>query len=271
MRSISIDRNEIQETNNSESLNKTKLDSPIISKFKNRNFNIDSNPIKISQDISNNHINNNEMLKVTSRTMMSNLNNFEMDKSNNENFALFNKTNKNKNPLLFDSEEFIHKYDLVNIIPKTSFLKVDDKKFISRGEVQKIIDSKKNSRNDKISLDQKLTPFQKNENYKNLLKEKLKLNKEINGDKGILMRKSYENFKNINLEELNLPSSSCTIFSYDKNSNKNCKDIIFSKIRNDNSVLDLANTSKEYLPNIGYQSMSTTGFGILINFNFYKK
>ncbi len=240
------------------------MDTPIISKFKSIDFNTDSKPKKLTQDNFNKDPNNNDNLKIPSRSM-NNTKSTLIDPQ--ENSDLNNKYKKNKNPLLFDSEEFIHKYDMANIIPKSSILKIDDEKFISRGEVQKIIESRKNQRKYNIESIQKLTPFQKNENYKNFLKEKLQLIKEVNGDKGIVMKNTNENLKDIDIEELNFHSSSCTILSYDKNSNEKYKGIIFNKLRKDNSLLDLANTSREYLPNIGNHPMSNTSYGkeILLN------
>lgn len=176
---------------------------------------------------------------------------------------------KIKNPLLFNSEEFIHKFDLVNMIPKNSILKVDEQKFISRGEVKKFIASKKNNRKNEKSFEKKLTPFQKNENYKNLLKEKLIMNKELLGEKAALYKRSYDNLSQIDPDELEHPSSSCTIFNFNsvQNTKNNFKEILLTKLRRDNSLLDLGNTSKEILPNIGFRSMSTTGFGnFLINY-----
>ena len=75
------------------------------------------------------------------------------------------------------------------------------------------------------------------------------------------MKRSYGNQKNIDPDFLKHPNSTCTIFNYNSNKNKNFKEILFTKLRKDNTLLDFANTSKEFLPNIGYNSMSTTGFG----------
>lgn len=155
----------------------------------------------------------------------------------------------------------------MNIIPKHSVLKVDEQKFISRGEIKKYIASKKNKRKNKKSFEKNLTPFQKYENCKSLLKEKLIINQELLGEKAALFRRKYENLKKIDPDELQHPASTCTIFNFNssKNWNKNFKEILLTKLTKDNSLLDLGNTTKEILPNIGYQSMSTTGFGNYFN------
>jgi len=166
--------------------------------------------------------------------------------------------------LLFDSEEFIHKYDLGNIIPKNSVLKVDERKFISRGEVKKYIASKKNMRKNRKSFEKILTPFQKNENCKCLLKEKLVFNKELLGEKAALYKRSYNNLNKINTDDLQHPSSTCTIFNYKSNknsNNNNFSEILLTKLTKDNSLLDMGNTTKEILPNIGFKCGSTVGFG----------
>ena len=170
---------------------------------------------------------------------------------------------KIKNPLLFNSEEFTHKYDLVNMIPKNSILKVDEQKFISRGEVKKYIASKKNIRNNKRSFEVNLTPFQKNENCKSLLREKLIINQGLLGEKAALFKRSYDKLKKIDPDDLQHPTSTCTIFNFNssKNSKNSFTEIVLTKLNKDNTLLDLGTTTKEILPNIGYQSMSSTGFG----------
>jgi hypothetical protein len=114
-------------------------------------------------------------------------------------------------------------------------------------------------RKNRKSFEKILTPFQKNENCKNLLKEKLIINQELLGEKAALFKRSYDNLEKIYPDQLQHPASTCTIFNY--NSKKNFKEILLTKLTKDNSLFDLGNTTKEILPNIGYQSMSTIGFG----------
>jgi len=246
--------NEILETNGTDTSNKTKMDSPTLQKFRCRNSSIDSKSLKLNQESlnvnnNNNYSNTNNIFDFnSSRKTNSVFNKKPINNSDNkEESAFIVKPEKIKNPLKFEDEEFTHKYDLANIIPHTSILKIDEKKF--KQKMKKI--------------DKNLTPFEKNQNCKMLLKENLTQNKEIFGEKGALIKKSYDNLKNLDNLDFNNAISSCTIYNFGSNKNKknNLKEILFSKYRKDKSIIDFEKTSKEILPNIGYNAMSTIGFG----------
>ena len=103
-----------------------------------------------------------------------------------------------------------------------------------------------------------------------MLKENLNINQEYLGEKAALFKRSYDNSKKFDPEELQHPDSTYTIFNFNssKNSKKYFKEILFTKLTKDNSLLDLGNITKEILPNIGFKSMSNTGFGKFFNFIF---
>lgn len=149
-----------------------------------------------------------------------------------------NKGIKHKSPFRFDSESFNNKYELENIIPKSSYLNVDEKVFICKGEVKKMINSNKRNRviNDCSGTFEKkfLTPFQKNEIGKNLIKDKIMIKIDKTQDKGLLIKKQYEDVDNLDKDNINLASNTCTILSYGlkKKLNNNLQEIIFTKLKN---------------------------------------
>lgn len=258
-KTISMDIDGILETNKTTHSNDSKLNYSTIKKYKKR----ESTKVAKSPKISFDQTKDMKCAKANNNTI-STIDNNTLNINQKYNFAGTNEFHKKiKNPLLFDSEEIVHKYDLANMIPKDSILKVDEQKFISRGEVKKYIASKKDMRKSKKSCEKILTPFQKYENCKNLLKEKLTINQVLLGEKAALFKRSYDNLKNMDPDDLQHPASTCTIFNYSSrlNSKKNFKEILLTKLTKDNSLLDLGKTTKEILPNIGYQSTSSTGFG----------
>lgn len=278
LRANSIENDHL-ETNKSESSNETVMNSPVIKDYQKKNKTIESR---------NNNFKNNETFKenlIENKTFKSSQN----IKNNNSPFNkttassphaqmnILSQSNKKQNGSVTHKHQFNktgldfsnlnQKYELINIIPKTSYLYTDEHKFISRGEIKKLIDSKKNLRK-KSQLDSymksQLTPFQKNEQLRNLLREKLITCKDINGQKAILMKKSYEEKQKIDPESLNHYSSTCTIFNFNKNKNsnkENFKEIILAKVKNDETIVDFNATTKEILPNIGYNFMSSSGIG----------
>lgn len=176
-------------------------------------------------------------------------------------FSVINKGFKQKSPLIFDSENFNNKFELVNIIPKSSFLNVDEKVFICKGEVKNLIESKKRDRvingtNNKFEK-KFLTPFQKNEIGKNLIKDKIMIKIDKTQDKGILIKKQHGDLDNIDKDNLNFASNTCTILSYGskKNLNNNLQEIIFKKLNNRNREEDKEKITSGNM----FNPMNTTG------------
>ena len=170
-----------------------------------------------------------------------------------KNFHILNSPNKNKNKILdvINIQEK-NKFDMNNIIPKSSVLKIDEKKFLS-GEL--IRNAKINKENYAYStMKNKLTPFQKNENFKSFLKDRIKKNQDYNGEKDILMKKSYENIKFYNSDALNYNNGTCTILNF--KSKRFLKEILLTKSKNDNSIIDFTKTNKEIVQSRNFKTMS---------------
>ena len=120
----------------------------------------------------------------------------------------------------------------------------------------------------KISIEKKykplnLTPYQLSKCNNDLLKEKLNTNKEVLGEKAVLMKRKYDKKENFDFELVKHPSSTCTIFNFNnrKNSPENFNEIFLEKLKKDDSMLNFDNTRKEILTNQGSNYMSNVGFG----------